>query len=302
MTGSLSRIEKDMATLDEAVANITQEFNQVYENYLTVLGKALRQQLILAAYHLCTQGYPESFIKLSFSDRQKFQQDLQQLALNTQHTLLSLLSSSTSDQTLIDFTDQAEPESVQEYDEEDDEEDPDDHDHQELVPSSTSQFLSQPQSLEPLTPPKKLTLWQENLERAIDNLLKTLSRNANILIQKSGIFPQKLPESLLEVASQTESTTEAVASPPNLLNLMIQTTEAEESQNSRLTRLMIIHLRLSEIEFADATVMAGRHQIRNLLTQLNQIRRDYQKKLRERAVLEAESAWRSCWFESDVKE
>lgn len=100
MTGSLKAIEEDLASLEEAIAKLAHEFDHAYENYLTALGKAVRQQLILASYHLCTQGYPESFLKLSFSQRQKFQQNLQTLATNAQKTLLSLVQLSSASQAL----------------------------------------------------------------------------------------------------------------------------------------------------------------------------------------------------------
>jgi uncharacterized protein YecT (DUF1311 family) len=58
-----------------------------------------------------------------------------------------------------------------------------------------------------------------------------------------------------------------------------------------------IHLRLSEIEFADSTVMAFRNQIRNLNAQFTTLRREFQKKQRERTVADAQAAWRACWFE-----
>jgi len=89
---------------------------------------------------------------------------------------------------------------------------------------------------------------------------------------------------------------EAVAGPPNLLNLLVETENSLES-GSTMTQLLAIHLRLSEIEFADSTVMAGRNQIRKLSAKASQLGRDYQKKQRERAVAEAEAAWRSSWFE-----
>lgn len=74
MAGSINRVDQDIAALEEAIAKIAQEFHHAYEVYLVALGQGVRQQLILASYHLCTQIYPQVFLELSVSQRQKLQQ------------------------------------------------------------------------------------------------------------------------------------------------------------------------------------------------------------------------------------
>jgi hypothetical protein len=64
-----------------------------------------------------------------------------------------------------------------------------------------------------------------------------------------------------------------------------------------VTQLVAVNLQLSEIEFSDATVNAWRTNIRELTGRLNAIAQEYHHKLRQRAVAEAESAWRSTWFD-----
>ncbi|MEO0686034.1 MAG: hypothetical protein AAFY76_13590, partial [Cyanobacteria bacterium J06649_11] len=71
MARPIERIEQDIVELEKTIKVIAQQLQNAYTSYLEVLGQALRQQLILASYHLCTQGYPESFLKLSLSQRQK---------------------------------------------------------------------------------------------------------------------------------------------------------------------------------------------------------------------------------------
>ena len=85
--------------------------------------------------------------------------------------------------------------------------------------------------------------------------------------------------------------------PPNLLNLVVQIENEQDPEDSKLTQIMAINLRLGEMEFADTQLSSARRQIRNILVQLNKVGRDYRKKQRERSVSEAESAWRACWFE-----
>ncbi len=274
MTGSINRIDQDIATLEAAIAKIAQEFHQAYEVYLIALGQGVRQQLILASYHLCTQTYPQAFLELSVSQRQKLQQGLKNLARQMQADLCESLLLPT-DVELEDLDDDftSEPEASS---------------HQtDLQVSGTPQLLT----------PELLLAWQEGIETGIVRRLKLLSKDANLLLQRSGLLPKKLPEAILEVASKAEASGDMMAGPANLLQIMIETEDDDESQTSMMTRLTAIHLRLGEIEFADANVMARRHQLRHLSGQLSGIRRDYQKKLRERAVLHAESAWRASWYE-----
>jgi len=46
----------------------------------------------------------------------------------------------------------------------------------------------------------ELAQWQQNLEQAITNTLKTVSRETNHLLQQVEILPNKLPAPLLEAA------------------------------------------------------------------------------------------------------
>ncbi|VXD24179.1 hypothetical protein [Planktothrix paucivesiculata] len=275
MTGSISRIDQDIATLEEAIAKIAQEFHQAYEVYLVALGQGVRQQLILASYHLCTQTYPQAFLELSVSQRQKLQQGLRNLARQMQTDLCESL------QILAAFE-------LEDGEEEDFTSEPG-----EEQPEEALQVSRTPQ---PLTP-EYLLAWQEAIEIGIVRLLKLLSKDANLLLQRFGLLPKKLPEAILEVASKAEASSDMVAGPANLLQIMIETEDDDHSQTSIMTKLTAIHLRLGEIEFADANVMTRRHQLRHLSGQLSGIRREYQKKLRERAVLQAETAWRASWYE-----
>ncbi len=79
---TVEQIERDIAALEAAVKVIAAELLSIYKSYLTTLGQAVRQQLILASYHLCTQGYPEPFLRLSFSARQQLQQAIRKLGQN----------------------------------------------------------------------------------------------------------------------------------------------------------------------------------------------------------------------------
>jgi len=302
------RIEQDLAGLEEALAALNLEFRSTYEGYLTALGQAVRQQLILACYHLCTQAVPESFLKLSFEGRQKMQQSVKALAAESEEKLRSLVTESQAEEEIEE--EEEEEEDEDDFDEEEEQEEEDEADDKEEDEKEKHQvsainylFSLANYQLPSTNSPESLARWQNSIEQSIANILKLLSRDTNRLLKQSGILPSQLPEPVLEAASGAESSGESVAGPPNLLNLIIETDvspasrKLAETLGSRALHITAIKLRLSEIEFADAGTSAWRQQIRNLSLKLNSLGRDYQKKQRELAVVEAESAWRASWFE-----
>ncbi|MBD1998420.1 primosomal protein [Leptolyngbya sp. FACHB-541] len=367
MAGAVERIEQDIAALDERVRAIAQEFHDTYHQYLTKLGQSVRQQLILASYHICTKGYPERFLKLSFSQRQNLQQSLQKLVQQAQVQLIELIEAAYLEVASADEDEDEIDEDEVESDEVDsgevnDATEPDETeatDTPDSAQASVSEFqtpefqilefqTSESQPLEPqpsgfeslelpfeqasaeqsefqahvppevtsaseeespiaeeqkpiatidvLDSPEAVAYWEERIEEGIVEMLQTLSHAANRLLQKASILPDKLPEPVLEVTAKSGLATEAVSGPPNLLNLLVETDDDDEEE-SAVTHIIAIQLRLSEIEFSDATLSTWRSKIRSLLARLVQLGRQYQKKQRERAIAEAEDAWRSSWFE-----
>jgi hypothetical protein len=271
MAGAIERIARDLSALDEATVAIASQLHTTYAGYLDALGQAVRHQLVLASYHLCTQGYPNQFLNLSFSQRQQLQQSLRQIAAMAKQRLLAQLQFPSS--ILAEA-------SGGEHDQ--------DNTQEEVILDTEETVKLIPQDI---------LAWLENLEIAIAKTLQRASRDSNRLLQQAEVLPKKIPEPILEAAAKVEASAESVAAPPNLLNLVIEAEDDDELQTSSLTHVYAIHLRLSEIELADPTVIAYRHQIRSLVAKLSGIEREYQKKQRERAVAEAESAWRASWFE-----
>lgn len=305
MVGSVEQIERDLAALQQTVATTAEEFYVTYKSYLTALGQATRQQLILAGYHLCTQAYPEKFLQLSFSDRQKLQQSLRQVARQAQDQLLQQLhpvgSAAGADLDPMELLPELAALMNAEVNVEaaptegklPETETPD-------SPEVASSEPAEPPADEPLTP-RVIARWQDRLERSLVVQLRKLSHKANYLLQHAGIVPKELPEMVLEAASEQGG--DAIAKTPNLINLLVETvTDHHEDEDvpalpASLTQIVTIHLRLSEIEFADGTVSVWRHKIRNLSAQLNALGHQYARKQREHAIAEAETAWRSSWFE-----
>ncbi|WYL95849.1 MAG: hypothetical protein HEQ35_20360 [Gloeotrichia echinulata IR180] len=289
MARAIERIEKDIADLEEAIRAIASELQNADTIYLSSLGQSVRKQLILASYHLCTQGYPENFLSLSLNHRQQLQQAIRKLGQQAAENLLTSLSSQ---------------EDEEEEDEDEDEEDEDEEDEDEDEDDSNFSFLSPPPRLYPssypdLSNPIELGRWQQKMEAVIQDTLKKLSHETNVVLQKARILPKKLPERILEVAAAaSEASAEVMPGPPNLLNLVIEIENDQDPDESSLTQITAINLRLGEIEFADPAVSSARKQIRSLLVQLSKLGREYEKKHRELSTAEAEAAWRASWFEN----
>lgn len=275
MTRAIERIEKDIIALKEATRAIAQQLNLAYARYINTLGLALQKQLILASYYLCTQGYPDEFLNLSLNQRQKLQQSIRKLSQQAAQELISYIQPPEVTQTEV----------VLETEEEDKPEEDEQEENQQ-----------QSQALDPSNP-IELVEWQQEVEEGIEETLKKVSQGANILIQKTGVLPKKLPEPILTAATAaSESSSDMMPSLPNILNLVIEISDQEDSEDS-ITQIMAIHLRLGEIEFADVTLLTERKRIRNILMQLSKVGKEYQKRQKELKIAEAEAAWRASWFE-----
>jgi hypothetical protein len=287
MVKAIERLEQDIAGLKQAIGAIAAELQNAYANYLSILGQAVKKQLILASYHLCTQGYPENFLNLSLTRRQNLQQFIRSIGEHTAGQLLDLLQDQETESPSSTTTEEVEEEvEVSEEVAEDSE--------------STGEEKPENQKLKTLDPnnPVEVLQWQQELEAAVGQILRECTQDTNIILQKAGVLPKKLPEAVLAAAlAASESAGEVVPSPPNLLNLVIQVSHEQEMEDAKVTQIMTINLRLGEIEFADANLVSGRKQIRNILAQLHGLGRDFQKKHRELKVAEAEAAWRASWFE-----
>lgn len=177
---------------------------------------------------------------------------------------------------------------------------------------------------EPETPllPMHLVKQQMILDKLLREVLKAVSEAANQLLQQAKIVPM-LPQALMKAAAETEAMAEAPAAVPNVLKVSIRVmrglesgsedsedldqaapNEPEQKRRSRsrevfevdsLPEFAVIHLRLSEVEFADPKVSLWRGKIRERVGRLKQLGVEYQKTERALATAKAEDAWRASW-------
>ena len=90
MARSLDQISTDLTTLETSTSRIDDDLKALYQEYLTVLGKAVKRQLVLAVYHLCTQAYPDEFLVLSVSQREQVQTGVRKIAAQGQTQIKQL--------------------------------------------------------------------------------------------------------------------------------------------------------------------------------------------------------------------
>ncbi len=296
MARAIERIDRDIASLKEAINAIAAELQKAYAIYFTLLGQALRQQLILATYHLCTQGYPEKFLSLSLNQRHHLQQSIRKMGKQAAENLLTITSSQEA-QHPVSENEEAEVEDIE--DEEDTEELEDIEDEEDTEDEEAEIHSKSQLSVLKITDssnPMELVAWQQSVEKLTHHIIKKLSYDANAVLQQVNLLPRKIPEPILEVAAAaSEASAEVMPGPPNLLNVVIEIENEQDAEEPNLTKVMAINLRLGEIEFADPKLSSARKQIRNTLLQLNKLGQDYQRKHRERTIAEAEAAWRAIW-------
>jgi hypothetical protein len=395
MVKASGQIEQNLAQLQHKTAELADELDSLYQGYLKALSQAARQKLLLAAYHLCTQIYPEPFLALNVSQRGRLQTLLQQLGHQLHEQLLTKwvecqqLSRRPSQENGLSLIKQlflrlesgadnfAEEDS---HDEDDDEEEDDleavleeltdnspeievikarllkrpllepeeqaseedqtsqENQDQDTLDVVESKLLDHPEAnglevmdelaaldLEALDSseapdieevsgplePIHLVRQQLLMEKAIRDVLKALSETANYLLQQADIIPE-LPKALLTAAAESDGLAQTPIKTPNLLKISVKVfhgSDAEESGQGKKQRrpklvqleafpdFFVIHLRLSEIEFAESKVLMWRSQIREKMGKIKQLGSAYQKAQRELAIANAEEAWRASWVE-----
>lgn len=167
--------------------------------------------------------------------------------------------------------------------------------------------------LELPTIPREMILWQERLERTISQRLRQSSQRMTRLLEKSGVLNNQLPDGLLAASSDSdeeEETAKGTGSEdngprrpeqgsnksPHILSLMLEPAGSSKKKGKgEPIQIVAIYLRLSEIEFATPLVMGWRNRIRTKVKALKQLANQYEHLEQERAIAEAEDAWRSTW-------
>ena len=399
MVNASGHIEQQLSKLQSQTADIATELETLVDRYLLVLSEASKRQLVLAAYHVCTQVYPDSFLDLSLSQRDRLQKQLRDLGNRIESQLikrwtrakrLSLQPAEEDGLAVIRqlfleaasarqqaTSDAPKPPAAADEDSPLESSSAPEESSESSVPEadapSQDNLLAEIRSLmedepdEPGEPaveqpgpmqPTQIMRRQILIEKAIRDVLKTVSENANDILRQAGVMPQ-LPQALLAAAAESERLGHSPMKTPNLVRLSIKvmhepdkdsftkekgeeepepddngpseqwpddaeisatiirapdreepsddeaddTDAASESismprflQLESLPDFVMIHLRLSEIEFAETNVAVWRSRIRRVMGRLKRVGHAYKDAERQLAIAQAEDAWRASWI------
>jgi hypothetical protein len=330
MLGHVEHIEQDILGIETKTIAIAEDFRSQYDDYLTALRQAVRYQLGSLCHYLCTQIYPESFLKLSFAQRQDLLRHLQAIIqqADRQLTLDQLLDSEPNhrpsdrsaspppfvpdpkpahppdfihgfdlDNDLISdelLTDELDYEDLDNYEDLVNEFAPPAEPRIELrldQAPTLPEIARDKEDLRPETPAGQLH-WQESLERSIVQILRSLSQSTTQLLDDANILSSPLPDP----GNESSETTEIVNNPPNLVSLVMESKGRDKKRKpeSRM-QIVAIYLRLSDLEFQDTALMARRNALRTTQQRLQSLTQDYKKRLRDRSIGQAEALWQASW-------
>ncbi|WP_199249620.1 hypothetical protein [[Phormidium] sp. ETS-05] len=311
MVKSVEQIEKEIVAIAQATTELRAAFERAYSKYLTALGKSVRQQLILAVYYICTKAYPQSFLGMSLKQQQQIQEDIKKIA-DEAAKHLQLLSVIEPEREVIEPTEKSSQEASEKL--------AGAISANNALEIKLAHGITLGNTSGKVTNPQELWNWQEKVESLIIEILEFTSRRANLGLKQLGIFPKMVGDMLIEAAKEVANHTdninrqggialvgEALGTPsqPNILNLTVEIPKDPEAvmtkghiiKEEKPFNIITIHLRLHEIEFADSAVMAYRQEIRDCVSRLTVLKRDYQRKEQNLIVAKAEAAWRAIWFD-----
>jgi hypothetical protein len=271
MAGSIEQIEQDLHQLRKVSIQLGGELTAAYRSHFASLAPTLKKQSIQGCYYLCTNCYPEAFLKINYNQRAQLLKTLQRVIGNAIANLVIHIEPSARMSNNED-----EP---------------------------TGELTSMPiMPIDWFATPTSLSTWQQNLEEEISHSLKEISYKVNLLLQQAQIMPPNIPKLILEASSEADLQGESTVNVPNLLSMSIERESTEEQQLDdddfpQIVQIHSLYLRLTEVEFSDVMTLSLRKNISQLVNKINILRREYLQKQQELKIAEAESAWRNSWFE-----
>jgi hypothetical protein len=336
MTKSIQQVKQNLEILKSQVAKTATELEELHSNYLELLSHSLKQQLILACYQICTQLYPQSFIDLSLSAKQDLQQNLRHFSLELKSQLAEIIAQKELEPEIPELNLMSElikklPKPKQRTEDAENRDNTLTENDLELIKAeianienienledikliaidASSEEDDEPENSTESVPrkqvdfenPEHLILWHQQIERGIKNTLDETSRKVNQLLQKSKIIPDRLPNQVVDVAMQAEGgkgmrNNSQPPQIPHVMNLSIESDKSKKLKSGKKPlQISLLRLRLAEVEFSDHLLNAKRGQIRNLMGKVKKLESQYQAIQQELAVIEAQAAWRSSWYE-----
>lgn len=288
MSKSIKQLHHDLTVLTDKIQDLANNLQTLYQDYFQHLKIVVKRQLVLATYQVCTQKYPEEFLKLTYQERYDLQEKIKDLDNIFQEDLSKGFKSikvnnnpvikNFYNKIISIFSNLKESENNND------------------LSTENQDKLSDEINKEEELKPQDLIRIQVEMENCLEESLTTISHRANKYLQEVNILPKKIPNKILEMALQSEENTSLISGIPNLLSLIIE--RDDKSENIDVTPIFAISLKLTEIEFNDTNLNSLRQKINHLLRELNILDDKYQNTKQKYLILQAESAWRSSWVDN----
>lgn len=104
MAQSLEQINQTLKQLEQQATDLGQKLHRAHQGYRNVLAQTAMEQTIMACFTLCTEAYPQEFLKRSLGDRHKLQTQIKAIAQQMQQDLREVPSPDTPSSELISPT------------------------------------------------------------------------------------------------------------------------------------------------------------------------------------------------------
>ncbi len=202
---NLEQVRKELEILHDQARQGFEQLKSAYGQYLRTLAPLAEQQLITAAYQVCTQIVPERFLQLEFEQRERLQRKIHTLGGDLRLSLQELLADQSSARAVPPPA--------------------------EIAPSTPTP----PPNLDPgpeaaesvISPPTKLEKPgrpEVNLEMAMATLLHEAAFGVNRALQNVEILPEFPWEQILEIVLKAEG--RPLGRWPNIMMVMVAGTRS----------------------------------------------------------------------------
>lgn len=311
MVRDLQSIEKELQELENQVETLSEKLETAYQEYTEILGDTLKQQLVFSVYQICTQEYPQGFLNLSLSQQQNLQKKVRELAEKAQENLklggeilqqMEIQKENNTEEE--DNLEESEKLFSEEWETVSEAENQNESTINENILKELFSSNSKDSESEMSTNhPDNILNWSKLQEDAIALILENVSSQTNETLRESGILPQEFPKEMIDAALQAEGAGSMSNRAPGVLHLMLEVerkNQQQKTENNEVMQLTIIRLRVGEMEFAAPSLNMKRRELRNVIQEIQQLQEQYHKLTKERAIAQAELAWRSSWHEDEA--
>jgi hypothetical protein len=95
MAQSLEQINQSLKRLEQAAIDLGDKLHIAHQGYRHALAQSALDQMVMACFTLCTEAYPNEFLKLSVSERHQLQAKIRSIAQQMQQDLREVPSPDT---------------------------------------------------------------------------------------------------------------------------------------------------------------------------------------------------------------